>query len=135
MLISMFKHVRVRSEYPVQSIMLHHTVYSYNTIPLMELLFMFTLFSNNTVIYMYFIQIPSLVFTWSMCLLNKQYCLIISYLDLLSYSGYISWYQNLQQGQCLFFIVFTAKTTLSQYFLTHKTEQQNKGNNIVVKTM
>lgn len=43
------RHDAVRSECSDQSITLHY-VYRYSTIPLMELLFMFTLFSINTVI-------------------------------------------------------------------------------------
>lgn len=57
-----------------------HYVYRYSTIPLMEHLFMSTLFGINTVIYV-FHSIYSLLFTWSLCLVNKK--------NMLSYYNFV----------------------------------------------
>lgn len=81
-----------------------HYVYRYSTIPLMEHLFMSTLFGINTVIYV-FHSIYSLLFTWSLCLVNKKTCcLIITLLKFSSVSGRLlgrSYLKSIQREICL----------------------------------
>lgn len=81
-----------------------HYVYRYSTIPLMEHLFMSTLFGINTVINV-FHSIYSLLFTWSLCLVNKKTCcLIITLLKFSSVSGRLlgrSYLKSIQREICL----------------------------------
>lgn len=91
-----------------------HYVYRYSTIPLMEHLFMSTLFGINTVIYV-FHSIYSLLFTWSLCLVNKKTCLIITLFS--SVSGRLlscSYLKSLQRETCLICRVITNRWIMEE---------------------
>lgn len=94
------RHDAVRSECSDQSITLHY-VYRYSNIPLMELFIYVHFVWYRHCDYMCFIQFTSLLFTWSMCLVNKQYCLIIvvSTVASIYVTAFLLWFSTLLQGE------------------------------------